>query len=68
MSKKLFGNNIQPDCSYCDNLLYNENGAYCKKGKEIKNNKCRKFQYNPLLRTPKNAPAMMSFSKEGFEL
>ncbi len=68
MSKKLFGNNIQPDCSYCDNLLHNESTAYCKKGKEIKNNKCRKFLYNPLLRVPKNAPALMSFSKEDFEL
>ncbi len=68
MSKKLFGNNIQPNCRYCDNLIHNENVAYCKKGKEIKNNKCRKFLYNPLLRAPKKAPALMSFSKEDFEL
>jgi phage terminase small subunit len=67
MYKNLFGNNIKPNCAYCKNFD-SEMENFCKKGKTIKNDKCRKFDYNPLLRVPKNAPAMMSFSKEDFEL
>lgn len=69
MSKKMFGNNIEPNCEYCSNFYSDdENGFVCSKKKTIKNNKCRKFDYNPLMRVPKSAPAMMDFNKEDFEL
>lgn len=68
MKKKLFGNNIQPDCSCCNYFVEDSESVYCLKNREIKNGKCRKFDYNPLLRVPKSAPKMMNFSKEDFEL
>lgn len=66
--KKLFGNNIVPDCGYCDN--YNTDGEqnFCEAKKEIKNGKCRKFLYNPTLRTPKGEADMMEFNKEDFDI
>lgn len=64
MKYSLFGNNISPDCSYCHNMVDN----ICVKKKIIKNGKCRKFSYNPLLRVPKVEPNMMKFSREEFEL
>lgn len=67
MKRKLFGNNIEVNCSYCRNFI-NDDGNYCNKNREIKNGKCRKFDYNPLLRVPKSEPVMMQFTKEDFEL
>lgn len=66
--KKLFGNNINPDCEYCD--YYNKDGEQniCEAKKEIKNGKCRKFLYNPTLRTPKSEAKIQQFSKEDFEI
>ncbi len=68
MKHKLFGANIQPNCSYCDNFSYDANNYGCIKNKEIKNGKCRKFAYNPILRTPKSEARMMQFKKEDFEI
>ncbi len=64
MKFSLFGNNIAPDCTYCHNFVESK----CVKNKTINNNKCRKFDYNPLKRVPKVEPTMMKFSREEFEL
>lgn len=68
MSKKLFGNNIEPNCEYCDR--YNKDGEsyFCEAKKEIKNGKCRKFSYNPTLREPKGYAMLEKYSKEDFEI
>ena len=68
MKYKLFGANIKPDCRYCDNFINEANNYRCIKNKTIKNGKCRKFSYNPILRTPKSEARMMQFRKEDFEL
>lgn len=68
MKNKLFGSNIQPDCRYCDNFSHDPNNFGCIKRREIKNGKCRKFMYNPILRTPKSEARMMQFRKEDFEI
>lgn len=65
MSKELFGNNISPDCAYCDRF---DSETGCKAGKSIKNGRCRKFTYNPTLRKPKGEAALRQFSKEDFEI
>ena len=66
--KKLFGNHIAPDCTYCQNFIQ-EGQPRCSLGRVIgENGKCRKFDYNPTLRTPKAEAVMMQFSKEDFEL
>jgi len=67
MKRKLFGNTIYINCNYCNNFVH-EDGYYCDKNREIRNEKCRKFDYNPLLRVPNNEPVMMQFSKEDFVL
>ncbi|MCH5303365.1 MAG: hypothetical protein J1E41_00755 [Ruminococcus sp.] len=68
MKNQLFGNNIEPNCEYCDNFRKNENTFICIKNKEIKWGKCRKFNYNPTLREPQSEAKMMQFSKEDFDL
>ena len=68
MAKNLFGNNIEPDCEYCDRYDKSGDEFFCSAKKEIKNGKCRKFIYNPTLRTPKGEAELMSFSKEDFEI
>ena len=66
--KKLFGNNIKPECQYCDIAKIEQESFICTKNKEIINNKCKKFVYNPLKRVPKTSPALQQFSPEDFSL
>lgn len=67
--KKLFGNNIETDCSYCQNFNRDSENQGCMLGRQINDKgKCRKFDYNPTLRTPKAEARMLEFSKEDFEL
>lgn len=68
MKKKIFGNNISPDCTYCKNMILDSDAMNCTKNKEIINGKCRKFDYNPLLRVPRDKPKMMEFQMEDFVL
>ena len=68
MKKKLFGNNIPADCSYCKNMDPDSDAMNCIKNKEIINGRCKKFNYNPFLRVPKGKPKMMEFSMEDFVL
>ena len=68
MKKKMFGNDIIPNCNYCKNFIVTPEESYCEYSKTIKKDKCRKFEYNPLLRVPQTAPAMMTFSKEDYEI
>ena len=54
MKNKLFGRNIAPDCSYCENSYF-ENGIIgCKKSKRIQDGRCRAFSYDPLMRVPRS--------------
>lgn len=66
MKKKLFGNNIEPACSYCEYAANESVAIYCKKGKKLVEGKCRKFKYDPLLRAPKKANIPQAFSAEDF--
>lgn len=65
---KLFGNNIEIKCEYCDNCADSPSGCICKLRKSIKNGKCRKFKYNPTLRVPQSSQALPEFKKEDFEI
>ncbi len=66
--KKLFGNNIKPSCEYCELAKFENKTYVCTKNKEIINEKCKKFEYNPLKRVPKSSPALQQFSPEDFAL
>ena len=50
--KKLFGNNITPNCEYCELAQYSGGKFICTKNKVLVNNKCRKFKYDPCKRIP----------------
>lgn len=68
MKKKLFGNNIAVSCVYCEHSKTEGESQYCTKNKSLKNGKCSKFKYNPIMREPKGMAPLKSFSKEDFEL
>lgn len=66
--KKLFGNNITPDCSYCENASSEQGIVFCSKNRHIENNKCKKFRYNPLLRVPKQTTIKVTYNENDFKL
>ncbi len=59
---KLFGNEIEPDCSYCSNCTEGS----CTLGHS--SGPCADFQYDPLKRTPKDTPELEAHSPEEFKL
>ncbi len=68
--KALFGKGVAPDCRYC-----RRNGGkpgekpLCTLKTEVKNGRCRRFQYDPLMREPRTAPPLnKDFSEEDFKL
>lgn len=66
---KLFGNTIKVSCDYCSNATKTDSGiTYCKAKREIKNEKCFRFKYNPLMRIPKVTPALPKYNPEDFKL
>ena len=68
MKKRLFGNTIAPSCAYCEHSGKEGDSQYCTVNKTLKNGKCRKFKYNPIMREPKGMAPLKSFSKEDFSL
>lgn len=68
MKKKLFGQNIVPSCSYCENAIADNEIAYCKKGKRIQNNKCKSFRYDPLMRVPKVSVFKGNYTADDFKI
>ncbi|MEE0265065.1 MAG: hypothetical protein UD936_05495 [Acutalibacteraceae bacterium] len=65
---KLFGNNIDTSCEYCNNSQKINGIILCKANKEIVNGNCSKFKYNPLMRVPKTAPRFPQYDPKDFEL
>lgn len=68
MKKKLFGQNISANCSYCENSIFEKDMVYCKKSKRINNGKCRAFSYDPLMRKPKTLFFKNNYSADDFKL
>ncbi len=69
MSKrKLFGNNIEINCSYCQHSKIQNGCQFCVVNKTLKNGKCRKFIYNPIMRVPKQAVKLQKYYEEDFLL
>ena len=68
MKNKLFGRNIAPDCSYCENSYFENGIMSCKKSKRIQDAKCREFSYDPLLRVPRSVMLRGTYSIEDFKL
>lgn len=68
MKNKLFGQNINTSCAYCENYVLENEITYCRKGKQIKNEKCRHFKYDPLMRIPKSSAVPQHYKPEDFKL
>ncbi len=67
-----FGKNIEESCAYC---MFNASGSadeaevICTVNGQIKNGKCRKYRYNPLMRAPRRKIEVRSdFSEEDFKI
>ena len=72
MASSLFGNNIEPACKYCANLMQltpSGKEALCeRRGIVSPDFHCRHYDYDPLKRIPKVLPSLQKFSAEDFSL
>ena len=65
----LFGGSVEPSCAYC-----RHNGGrgepVCTLRLQPQGEACKRYEYDPLLREPKNAPPLRTsqFSPEDFQL
>lgn len=67
--KPLFGNDIQPDCSYCVHGPGPAENCDCRQPGEDENpGSCRAFRYDPLLRAPYAPPPLKKHDPGEFEL
>lgn len=68
--KELFGTQVPLDCAYCRRSSAKPGEPpLCTLGLTPKDGKCKRYEYDPLMREPKPAPALSGgFSKEDFEL
>lgn len=67
----LFGRNIDPSCSYCENGSLSSDGSMIlcsKKGIVSPYYSCRKFCYAPLKRIPKRPRPLPKYSEDEFSL
>ena len=68
MKKSIFGNNIVPSCVYYSHSKKEGASQFCELHKVLKNGKCKKFDYNPIMREPRGMAPLKTFTKEDFEL
>lgn len=71
LRQKLFGNNIEPSCSYCQNGTLTRDGSMIlceKQGVVDASFSCRRFSYAPLKRVPRREAILPTFDKSDFEL
>lgn len=71
MKRKLYGENIEKSCEYCEHgrPAPDKVSVLCmKKGVVTADFSCRHFKYDPLRRMPKRRPPLPKFSPEEFEL
>ena len=68
MKKQIFGKNIVPSCVYCEHSKTEGESQFCTVNRQLKNGKCKKFKYNPIMREPKGMAPLKSFDKEDFTL
>ncbi len=61
----LFGRKITPACSYCAHAA---GDGSCTLHRVMKNGKCSRYSYDPLLRSPKTAPPVPEHDAEEFSL
>lgn len=69
-AKPLFGGNVEPDCAYCANNRGEAAQVLCALRLEGKGSTCKKYEYDPLMRTPRTPPplAVHNYGEEEFKL
>lgn len=65
---KFFGNNIEVSCEYCAHSKIQNGCQFCTKNRVLKNGKCKKFIYNPIMRVPLRANNLKKYKEEDFIL
>lgn len=65
---KFFGNNIEISCDYCAHSKINNEVQFCTINRVLKNGKCKKFIYNPIMRKPKKTKGLPTYKPEDFLL
>ena len=69
--KSLFGAGVELSCSYClHNGAKHGEPPLCTLRLALKNGKCKKYEYVPLMREPRCAPPLHSgsYDEEDFKL
>lgn len=68
--KPLFGANIVPSCTYCSHNRGDDENIICSVNCEMRDNHCKKYSYNPLMREPKRIPNFNpnNFTEDDFSL
>lgn len=67
----LFGAQIEPECRYCrHNGSRDGQEPVCVLHREPKGKACKKYEYDPLRREPRNAPPIHTeqYSEDDFKL
>lgn len=65
----LYGTKIEPKCEYCSNNATPDLLPTCSVNCKIdEKGNCKKFNYDPLMRTPRNKPPLTGFTKDDFKL
>ncbi len=71
MSRKLYGNSVEPRCEYCAHGQRSADGkqVFCpRKGVVQAGQHCRKYVYDPLKRIPFRQAELKEYSAEDFRL
>ena len=68
MKKPLFGSQIVPSCSYCNHSEKEGSTQFCNIHKVLKNGKCRRFSYNPIMREPRRSAKLPTYTKKDFSI
>ncbi len=68
--KALFGGDIEQSCAYCHRNGGKPGGPpICTLRLSPKKGKCKKYEYDPLMREPKTAPSLSGgYDPEDFKL
>lgn len=68
--RALFGGDIPPDCAYCRHNSGRPGQVLCSLRAAMTDGKCRQYHYDPLLREPREGPALRTggYSEEDFKL
>ncbi len=69
--RPLFGNFVEPACQYCRHARQNADGltVLCAlNGVVAPYYSCRRYQYDPLKRTPSRQPVLPEYDQTDFQL